>query len=508
MYTEVDVASSDAKIRYLLLPRTLFTFLSRVMPVKLRLDPLVKINVSMQISLYDNQRVLSDYIMKNILTVDRISTGSCSAYINMKAGLGKTFLGADLIARCGLRTLWVVPKKPLATQAVRDFTVCFYPKEGTVMTNTPRIGKFDPKYRTRAKKGDPSSNVSSQDITIIVINSAVKQPREFFAGYSLVVLDEAHTYCSVSRRTIFSKIAPAVIGMSATTEDRTDGLDPVAIKALAYDGIIRAEDIPGFMTEDVHFDCNVDAIYYRGAPKYTQALTHPSTGRIFTPYMHRMFMEDPWRTQLIINELRALYDWVGDDGSKHRIYVFCETRAPLFMLHQLLKDSFDVDAPEIDENIPNDDESTMINQNSLLESAGHDESTMINQNSLLESAGHDLIAHIDDVGEFIGGISDSKVRDLRDNARVLLTTYGYSGTGVSIEDATAILFATPRRANMKQILARIMRRGGAPGVVRRIIDIIDQSTALYGQYADRALAYDFYNMNIYPRKVRYNDILI
>ncbi len=113
---------------------------------------------------------------------------------------------------------------------------------------------------------------------------------------------------------------------------------------------------------------------------------------------------------------------------------------------------------------------------------------------------------LDDVGEFVGGIKDAQVTALKTNARILLTTFGYSSTGISIDKMTAIVFATPRRANMQQILARILRRGGDLTITRRVIDIIDNRTPMRGQYADRALAYDFYWMDVEMQKKNWQEL--
>ena len=96
--------------------------------------------------------------------------------------------------------------------------------------------------------------------------------------------------------------------------------------------------------------------------------------------------------------------------------------------------------------------------------------------------------------------------NLKENARMLLTTYGYAGTGISIDKMTAIVFLTPRRAQMKQIIPRILRRGGDLSITRRIIDIIDKRTPMQYQYGDRSIAYDFYGMQVVASKVQWMDL--
>jgi hypothetical protein len=273
-------------------------------------------------------------------------------------------------------------------------------------------------------------------------------------------LDEVHSYCTEKRMNIFKMASARVmLGMSATTNDRADGFDSLYHKELAFDGIVHAENIDGFTYDDVIFTTEVSAIYYNGPNEYTKSLTHSSTGKIFVPYMIDQFIADPYRMKLLIREIRKLYDW-SENGYMHCIYVFCEERQPLGLIYSELKKSFEgIEAPE------------------LL-----------------------------DVGQFIGGIKDAQITNLRNTARILLTTYGYSSTGISIDKMTAIVFATPRRTGMKQILARVLRRGGNLDIKRHIIDIIDNRTPLRYQYGDRAISYNFYNMAITTSKVRYDSI--
>jgi superfamily II DNA or RNA helicase len=353
----------------------------------------------------------------------------------MKAGLGKTFVAAGVIAGLSKRTLYIVPKKPLAVQARDDLIGCF---GGNTM-----IGLY-------SKKQNHSNNV----ITIIVINSALKQPKEFFDSYALCIMDEIHMYCSEKRRIIFKKTClPYVLGMSATTNNRKDLLDPCFQKEVACGGIVHADQLPGWEHTDVVFNTQVDICQYYGPDEYTKTLKHESTDVIFTPYMHKQFIQDPYRMRFAVDEIGKLYN----EG--HNIYVFAEERDMLDTLRQHMV--------------------TLI----------------------------DAIAIEEDTGKFIGGINNTAIKDVS-TKRIILTTYGYSSTGVSIDKQTAIVFLTSRRANMLQILARILRRGGDQTIQRRIIDIVDIRTPLRWQLTDRQIAYDYYNMDCRTRSINYNKITL
>lgn len=418
------------KTKCIILPRTLImafrgTILDRI--DVLIPEPVRIINdCNIENRLHNNQKILVDYLMKTVFNRERISDGSATTILDLRAGMGKTYVAAGVIAALGLKTLYIVPKKPLALQAVNDL-------------RGNNIGTV-----SELRKGVPSA-----DITVVVINTAISMEREFYAQFGLCILDEVHAYCSEKRRSIFRLCSTrAVLAMSATTNDRNDGYDIIAHKELAAGGIIRAEDVPGFAYDEANaFRCTVDVISYKGPPEYTRVLTHPSTGRMFTPYMNAQFMRDPARCRLILSKLKELYDWVGPEGQRHCIYVFCEERAPLGVLMK----------------------------------------QFVEDNALRD-------CEISVVGEFIGGISNDKINQMRESARIFLTTYGYAGTGVSIDKMTAAIFMTPRKSNMKQILFRIMRRGGDPSIMRRVIDIVDVNTPIKKQYQSRLTVYNMYGL--------------
>jgi hypothetical protein len=452
-------------VKCIQLPRTLAkTFLGNhiLESVENLLPELNKIRVRLNLDLFENQQLITDYLCAGAFTPARVADGTACALLNLRAGMGKTFVAGGVIARLGLRTLYVVPKRPLMLQAVKDLRACFYPDDGGVPDIY--IGAYG-----KTLKRDPSTDVSKQGITVIVINSALERDEAFFRGYSLVIYDEVHSYCSDTRREIFRKCSTNVcFGMSATTEDRSDGFDPIAHKELAFDGIIRAENVPGFTYEDVKFDCRAKLINYAGPPEHTHNLTHETTGNIFVSYMYKQYLRDPYRLKLVVDELIALYDWTGDAGQKHNVYLFAEEI-------DLLKIAMEALRAEL-ANRARDD---------------------IIDDIAVPELGLEM---------FTGGLKDDQVSRIASDGRVLCSTYGYAGTGVSIPKMSCILFLTPRKAQMKQIMARVLRRGSDQTIPRHVIDIIDTKTCLRYQVGARMLAYDHYGFAIEKVKIKYTEI--
>lgn len=464
MYSEIIIGGCT----WLRVPRTCMIALRRLKfnVVVSLVAPQQLMNIAkMSVELYQNQQIVVDYLLSTVFTDARRLAGTAACILDFRAGQGKTYVAAAIIAALCQRTLWITPKRPLAAQAVRDCRNCFalgdVPLCEGAAAPLVTVGKFE--------KG------ASHDVTVMVINSALLQPKEFFAQYSLIVFDEVHAYCTDKRSEIFRKCcAPFVLGMTATSNSRTDGFDPVAHKELAFDGIIIADAIPGFEYDIAdQFDCRAECIQYYGPPEYTQNLTHESTGRIFTHYMHNQFIGDPYRLRVAVTALIELYDWRGPADTFHNIYVFAEELAIL----RIGRDAFIA----------------------ALTAAGRGD---IAADIAVEDGG----AISDSVSLFTGGLRDGECIDVCQRSRVLFSTYGYAGTGISVSKMTAIMFLTPRRANMLQILARILRRGSDMTVPRVVVDIVDSRTALRAQLGQRKAAYDYYGFSQTERKVRYDTL--
>lgn len=437
-----------ASTKYLRLPRTSYIAFSKNFKINVNLPQpkyVDKINENQNFQLHDNQKIIVDYLMQNIYTLERINNATASCILNLRAGMGKTFVAAGLITKLKMRTLYIVPKRPLAEQALKDLRVCF----PQLVINL---------FHKNPKKKDKSTEYKNQDITIIVIDSALLRDSDFFKDYSFVIYDEVHSYCSNKRKQIFKQMyARCCFGMTATSNDRTDNLDIIVHKELTFkcdNGVIFAENIPNFTYDSINFDCDVELLYYNVKNNYYSTPILNQQSKVDFLSTIKRILEDPDRMKLVINKLRELYDWVGPNNEKHNIYVFCELRDPLKDLYyEFIKHFDDVNAPEVK----------------------------------------------NDVKKFIGGIKKDEINEAK-SARVLLSTYSYAGTGVSIDKMTAIVFLTPRKANMKQIIARILRRGGDTSIKRRIIDIVDSKSALRNQVYQRKKSYEFYSANIIKKK--------
>lgn len=434
-------------------PRTALPELAKHVNIQILFRPPRPLSrqAELKITLFDNQKGVVDYLMTNVYSEQRMNAGTATALLNMFAGSGKTAVASALIARMNMKTLYITPSCPLQEQAIGDMRKY---TNLTIEAYSARCLVDLGINHTETKKNKNTSARIPQDqpdVIVIVINTALTLPKEFYSHFGFIIYDEEQTYCTELRSEIFRLgCLRAALGMSATTSQRSDGFDKIAEHALAFDGIIYADNIAEFDV-DGGYDITAKVINYHGPDELTRDLRHEKTGFIFIPYMMMQLFNDKHRAKIAAREIKELYDWRGPNGQTHNIFVFCGERDALKPLYQELRSLFDdVFAPELDQ----------------------------------VSA------------EFIGGISDATIKEISTKSRIILTTYSYSGTGISIPRMTASVFYTPRRSNMLQIIPRILRRGSDKTIPRVIVDIVDRKTKLKSQFYDRSSAYRHFSAKV------------
>jgi len=397
----------------LVLPRTAIPALRSLgIRVEARWDPLeTEVSTPSLDFLYDHQQLLVAHIAQ------RLRARSIAA-LNLRAGYGKSFIGAGIILTLNQRAIYIVPTRELCAQICKDI--------GHVFEVAAPAHTISADWRPGRPEAPPH-------VLVLVINTALTA-RLDMALFPIVIFDEMHAYCTNARSSVFWDFQTRyMFGMSATTADRRDGFDFIAHRHLGAP--IMAESVPGFTYGESQFRLHVRLIYYAGPPSRTRNLRHEATGRVFTHYMHGQFIADEERNRVVVAEVARLLD-LG-----HSLYVFCEERAHAEKLAALITVTCDT-LPAL----------------------------------------------------FYGNPEESdRQRALADSqTRVIVATYAFAGTGISIVRMTALVFATPRYAGMKQILGRIMRLGSDPLVIREVADIVDSRTCMRSQLRFRREAYDFY----------------
>lgn len=271
------------------------------------------------------------------------------------------------------------------------------------------------------------------DVVVVVVNSLRTKDINFMNGYGLIVFDESHEYYTEQNNKIMWMIGNRfALALSASPNECDHGLDRLINIHLGNP--IYTTDIPGFVIDDVVFKAEVRAINYYSSKKYG---AKTAIGVI------KQLINDEPRTQLILRETKKLIE----EGTRG-IFIFSEMRSYL----DYIKHIFTING---------------------------------------------IFAYYDDDSSSSTLIGGSNQLDLakQKGAHIVLTTFAYGRRGISLPYITAIVFATPRRNKMNQIIGRILRRGSDHTIMRKIIDIIDCNTMLANQFGDRRL---FYESRKYP----------
>jgi len=422
--------------------------------------------------LYDYQEAAVEYLCSPAGPLGPLAVAGyrAAAYLGMGTGLGKTRVALGVIVRRGEPALFVVPTDEIGQQTI-DEAAELYPDLVVGFYRNP------PKTSRRVPAGP-----RTHDIVVVIVNTLRDKGPDFLEGYGTVVLDEAHEYHSPCNCRVLwlSQAAPAVLGLSATPEERPDGLDRLV--PLLLGPVVEATGIPGFDIGAVSFSGEVRIVEYAGHPDHCETATTPA-GTMSAILTIGNIIEDEARLRLVAAEVDRLYRLhetaepdellrlglgprpVADatpthpagEIRRHGVFVFAEHREYLPALRRALLERLrpaEVFAPELDE--------------------------------AETGAG----APLSKVSILRGGVARTAVRAARRaGAHVVLTTYGFSRRGISLPDMTALVQATPRRNGGRQILGRVARRGSDESIVRQVVDFVDVRTGLRGQVSDRRKVY-------------------
>jgi superfamily II DNA or RNA helicase len=267
------------------------------------------------------------------------------------------------------------------------------------------------------------------DIVITTIHSSVKYPHYDSVGF--IIYDEIHMYCTKKMYVIFRNAnLNRILGLTATPI-RSDNFDKLATW---YCGdVIYSKDLEGWEESDVKFLSKIIKVEYHGGYEHTQ-IRLSEAGIVSVPLMVNQLIEDDKRNEVIVEQAINLYN------KGLCTFIFSDRRSHLEILASRLEEAkVCFEAPEL--NI------------------------------------------------LMGGTSDEIIEEAKVKGKIILTTYAYSSTGVSIDKMDGLILSTPRRSNMKQILGRIFRLKGNRQSKRIIVDIVDMRTPLKAQFYERSKMY-------------------
>jgi hypothetical protein len=399
--------------------------------VKNLITPGQNIEVDWHGKLTNNQTAIMEYLMENVYTDTKRAAGTAGCILNLEAGQGKTYVAARLIAECKKKTCFILHSSATLDQTHKALDAVL----------DVSIGEYHAK-----KKRDG-------DVVLMVINSALSEkfqfkngeeqtPTEFYRQFGLVIFDECHLHCNKWAGQVF-KYAQAInmLGLSATPDGNAKGFGDLIIWELGP--VIDATEIPGYKSADVNFTAMVKRVMYYGPAEYTKFLVNEATGCSNSSTTITMLAHDPYRIRLILNCIeeclaKGLYIYVFADRRNYLEII----RLQLVKLYESKRNSNEAQSVELQTEILLDD---------------------------------------DDFQRIVGGAKEEEFKTAEMKSRVIFTTYQYMGTGKSIIKMNAMIFATPRKSQLKQYYGRIFRLSSDSTVERQIYLISDMKT-MFGKH--------------------------
>lgn len=318
-------------------------------------------------------------------------------------------------------------------------TFCVVPTKEIAGQWIEDIQKSLPKLRVCmvTKKLLDRDELKNYDVAVCVINTARKLEHTQVQYFGQMLIDEAHeAYTKVNCRVLWlAQCFKYAVGFSATPAERKDGLDKHVYKFLGPPVLCNLE-MP-------KYNFRVNIIEFYGDNEFCQPVVN--NGILCATSTIEKLAKEPARVELICSLTRRL---VVDE--KKSIFVFAEHRELLTIYRDKLLSDFKDLSAELE---------------------------------------------IPELGILKGGVKGAEAKEARE-AKIVLTTYGYSRRGVSIKEKTVLVMATPRRTPLAQIFGRIIRRGG-PGVdvIREVHFIADMKSPIKGQVE---------SIKEYAQKMHYN----
>ncbi len=397
-----------------------------------------------------NQKIVVDYIVNMFKSSNTIS----GVTIKVAPGLGKSFIAKDIIDKLKLKTLIVVPNTYLLEQWVSLLKQYFpgvnigllYGKhkiDGDIIVGIINTVSELKSYVSTQKR--PTPNIGKR--VKYVRTKRTVSVDEILQKVGLTIFDESHLYVSKEFRKVFKRIwSRYTIGLSATPDIREDKLDVIHRAWLGP--ILDAETLDGFDAVQDVFESEVRMINYHALDKDCTYEIRED-GMINYASIIESITNDPNRNALIVDQVMDLM------GIGLFTFVFSDRRAHLEHLYDLIH-------TRIIERAQNDSNKTPT----VLELPDSDKKVIL-----------------------YGGSDEDTINKAKEVSTIVLTTYSYSSTGVSITKMNGLIMATPRRSNMMQITGRVFRLGSDQSIKRVIVDIADAKLPLKSQIYKRMATY-------------------
>lgn len=395
-------------------------------------------------ALRDNQPLIANHIMKKYFTPKNAKECRAGVILKLEAGQGKTYLATRLIEKLKTKTLIVCHNTNIMEQWIK------------VLKNAYPNNSISRYYGVKKKCSDITVGIiNSLMMPVMYIKNKKVSPKEFFKQFGYVIFDEIHMYSGKKWNKIYNRLyATYTLGLSATPDEN---IDFDRINEWGCGEVLDAAKLDGYTVENIPFTATVTRIGYQGHPSYTELILNDN-GSISHAKMINQLCEDPYRIHLIV---KLIYEM---RCKRKNVFVFAGRRSYLTKIKEHMT-LFKIEYKEL------------LNKN--------------DENEIMQ---------------LMGGSEEKDINNAITKSVVILTTYPYMGTGVSIPKMDAVILATPRKKKSRQYVGRIFRLGSNYESNREIIDIVDTGTYMKSQYYHRKAYYNEKGFPIVRRLVKWGAI--
>ncbi len=448
--------------------------------------------------LFDFQQPIVDRLM-DIFSPINVAAGKAGCVIKAETGIGKTFIAANIISLKKCRTLFIVPQINLALQTYNTFSELF-PEEQIGLYYSGR--KNIQNITIGISKSCIKDKYNATNKSIANPNPTVLTEREFFSNFDMIIFDEIHSYTGISYRKIFNiSQRPMMLGMSASmSRDRVELYDYVVDR---IGPIFDVDELPSIKENKVVFVGQA-------------TITRPVLVNDIVSYMGtaKLISKDHRRNCILIDEALKLPD--------RKILILTIFRSHVIELFRLLSEKLTeknnsdnnlnkverkVYVPEINikilmKKIHNKFKKIQITSSKLTEENISLESLTALKNQyestldLLKKTNSIIRNSVNNISFIMGGSSIEEVNSSI-KTQIIISTNKYSGTGMSVDDATVLIGGLPIKKESMQVSGRITRTNPKYNhIFRHYIDICDERSTLKSQLNERIKQYKKKNMSI------------
>lgn len=256
-----------------------------------------------------NQKVICDFVMQRFKTTLKQDNGKpirTGLVIIAGTGIGKTFIGLFLSNLLRKKTLYIVYDKKSLKSVYETFKTY----------TTANVGRY---YGDKKEDGD---------IIIMIVNTALNTPKEYFYKFGTIIYDEITEYASHTRIDLFF-LTLGVFNIGLTATKTKKGLEIIYEELVGP--MLDVTLIPGYNEEEIVFEGKVIKVRHTVSP--SKIIRLPGTKSINFMSTIKRFKEDEELTQIVLAKINLLLEL------DKRVIIFSEIKSYLYHIFYKVNES-------------------------------------------------------------------------------------------------------------------------------------------------------------------------